>query len=306
VKLTPGERVDGPEGAVQVVPVGVGEEPRASPAQPQNPLVIIEPSKSWVGLDLRGLWAYREVLYFLIWRDLKVRYKQTLIGAAWAIIQPLLAMLIYTIFFGMLVRVPSDGIPYPIFVYTGILFWTFFASVVTGSGFSLIGSSSLISRVYFPRMIIPGATVGARLVDLAVASTILVGLAIYYGAEITWNIAVLPALVVLVTLLAFGVGMWTSAMNVKYRDVGVVLPVMVQLWMFASPIIYPSSLVPASWQWLYSLNPMVGIVEGARAALFGREFDWTALTVSVVVTLAVLVYSAYTFRRLEKSFADLI
>lgn len=279
---------------------------QASPALPEKPLVTIEPSKSWVALDLRSLWAYREVLYFLTWRDVRVRYKQTLLGATWAILQPLLVMLVFTIFFSILIRFPSDGIPYPLFVYTGILFWTFFAAVVMGSGGSLLGSSSLITRVYFPRMLIIGAVVGARLVDLAVASILLIGLTIYYAVAITWNIAMLPVLIVLITLLALGVGMWSAAINVKYRDVGVVLPVLTQLWMFASPIIYPLSLVPTSWQWLYSLNPMVGIIEGFRAALLGGEFDWTALTFSAVITLAVLVYSIYTFRRMEASFADMI
>lgn len=273
---------------------------------PDEPLVIIEPSKTWAGMDLRDLWSYRELLYFLTWRDLKVRYKQTILGVAWVVMQPLLTTIIFTLFLGKLARVPSDGLPYPLFVYAGLLPWSFFAGAVTNSSNSLVGSAHLITKVYFPRMIIPGAAVGGRLVDFAIAFLILVGMMVYYGVAITWGLVMLPVLVALITLLALSIGMWTSALNVKYRDIGVALPVLIQLWMFASPIIYPSSLVPEKWRWLYALNPLVGIIEGFRAALFGREFDWLALAVSTIIALILLVYSIYTFRRMEKSFADVI
>ena len=280
--------------------------PPPLPSLPEEPLVVIEPSSTWVALNLRDLWAYRELLYFLTWRDVKVRYKQTLLGAAWAIIQPLFTTLIFTLFFGRLAGVPSDGIPYPIFAYAGLLPWTFFANAVTNSGNSLVGSSNLITKVYFPRMTIPGAAVGAGLVDFAIAFVILVGLMVYYGVALTWNIVMLPVLVALIILLAVGVGMWMSALNVKYRDIRFALPFLIQLWMFVSPIIYPPSLMPEKWRWALALNPLTGIIDGFRSALFGRQFDWVALAFSSVITLAILIYSAYTFRRMEKSFADIV
>jgi lipopolysaccharide transport system permease protein len=272
---------------------------------PEEPLVVIEPGNRWAALDLRDLWTYRELLYFLVWRDLKVRYKQAVFGLGWAIMQPLLLTLIFTVFLGRLARVPSDDLPYALFVNAGLVPWTYFSNAVVGSGNSLVGSSHLITKVYFPRVIIPAAAVGARLVDSAVAFVILGGLMAYYAVAPTWNILLLPALVGLLTLLALGVGMWISALNVKYRDVGVVLPVLIQVWMFASPVVYPSGLV-GDWRWAYSLNPVAGIIEGFRASLFGRAFDWPSLAAAAAVTLALLVSSLYVFRRMEKSFADLV
>jgi lipopolysaccharide transport system permease protein len=270
-------------------------------------IIRIRPSKGWVGLGLRDLWAYRELLYFLTWRDIKVRYKQTVLGASWAIIQPLFTMLLFTLFFGKLAQLPSDGIPYPIFAYAGLLPWTFFSNAVTNSGNSLVGSSNLITKVYFPRMIIPGAAVGAGLVDFAIAFVVLVGLMIYYGVALTTKLLALPFLLVLTTLLALGVGMWTSALNVRYRDIRYALPFVIQLWMFASPIIYPASLMPQKWRWVLRLNPLTGIIEGYRSSLLGRTpFDWPSLGISTMITLAILVYSAYSFRRMEKTFADIV
>jgi len=276
------------------------------PKLPDEPLVTIEPSGSWVALGLGQLWAYRELLYFLIWRDLKIRYKQTILGVAWALMQPLLMTLIFTIFLGILARVPSDNTPYSLFVLAGLLPWTFFSTAVLGSAESLIRSSHLITKVYFPRVIIPFAATGARLVDFAISFIILFGLMVYYGVQLTPGILMLPVLIVLVTLLSVAIGLWTSALNVKYRDVGVVLPVLIQLWMFASPVVYPASLVPPKWQWLYFLNPLAGIIEGFRASLFGRPFEWSALGVSTAFVLILVVCSAYFFRRMEKSFADII
>jgi len=274
---------------------------------PQEQLVRIRPSRGWVALDLKDLWVYRELLYFLTWRDIKVRYKQTILGASWAIIQPLFTMLLFTLFFGKLAHIPSDGVPYPIFAYAGLLPWTFFSNAVTNSGNSLVGSSNLITKVYFPRMIIPGAAVGAGLVDFAIAFIILIVLMIYYGVALTSNILMLPVLVLLLTLLAIGVGMWTSALNVKYRDIRYALPFVIQLWLFASPVIYPASLMPRKWRWVLWLNPLTGIIEGFRSALLGTNpFDWTALGLSAALTLGVLVYAAYTFRRMEKVFADIV
>lgn len=273
----------------------------------EQALIKIRPSKGWVALNLKDLWVYRELLYFLTWRDIKVRYKQTVLGAAWAIIQPLSTMLLFTLFFGKLGHIPSDGVPYPIFAYAGLLPWMFFSNAVTNSGNSLVGSSNLITKVYFPRMIIPGAAVGAGLVDFAIAFVILIALMIYYGVAVTWGIVMLPVLVILTTLLALGVGMWISALNVKYRDIRYALPFLVQLWMFASPVIYPASLMPQKWRWILWLNPLTGIIEGFRSSLFGvNKFDWTGLSLSTVITLGVLVYSAYDFRRMEKVFADVV
>lgn len=272
----------------------------------EQPLIRIRPSRNWAGLNLRNLWAYRELLYFLTWRDVKVRYKQTALGAAWAVIQPLFAMLIFALFFGKLAGMPSDGVPYPIFAFVGLLPWTFFSNAVTSSGNSLVGSSNLITKVYFPRMIIPGAAVAAGFVDLAIAFVLLGVLVLYYGIVLSWSALMLPVLVLMVSLLALAVGMWTSALNVKYRDVRHALPFLVQLWFFATPIVYPTTIVPERWRWVMALNPMSGLIDGYRAAVFGNGFDFRALGISSVITLALLVYSAYTFRRMEKTFADIV
>ena len=274
---------------------------------PDEPLVRIRPNQSSIAIDLRELWAYRELLYFLTWRDLKVRYKQTVLGVAWAIIQPLFTMIIFTLFFGKLAGVPSEGVPYPVFVYAGLLLWTYFANSVTNSGNSLVGSANLLSKVYFPRMIIPGAAVGAALVDLFIAFLVLIGLMVYYGVSITWSIILTPLMISLITLLALAIGMWTSALNVKYRDIRYALPFVIQLWMFVSPVIFPSSFIPAKWRWLLAFNPLTGIIEGFRAAVFGhRPLDWTALAISTGITFALLAYAGYTFRRMERTFADIV
>jgi lipopolysaccharide transport system permease protein len=282
-----------------------GAEVRRFSTLPDNPLVVGGPPKAWASLDLREVWAYRELLYFLMWRDLKVRYKQTILGAAWVIIQPLFTMLIFSLFFGKLVGTP-EGMPYPLFVYTGILPWVFFSNSVINSSNSLVGSSNLITKVYFPRMIIPAAAVAAGLVDLAVASMVLVGLAVYYDVALTWSMLWLPLFILLATLLALGIGLGVSALSVKYRDIRHALPFILQLWMFSSPIIYPTSLFSARWRWALALNPITGIVEGLRSSLLGRPFDWQALSISTAMILVLLVCSAFIFRRIETSFADLI
>ena len=279
--------------------------PAAHPL-PDNPLVVIEPSRGWIPVNLRELWHYRDLLYILTMRDIKVRYKQTSLGAAWAIIQPLFTMLIFTLFFGRLAGMPSDGIPYPIFAYAGLLPWTFFSNAVTNSGNSLVGNSNLITKVYFPRMIIPMASVGSGLLDFAIAFGLLVALMFYYGVALSINILMLPVLVILTSLLAIGVGMWMSALNVKYRDIRYALPFLIQLGMFATPIIYPASLVPEKWRWLLFINPLAGQIEAYRSAFFGTEFNWLALGISGVITFAILFYAAITFKRMEKSFADII
>lgn len=273
---------------------------------PDEPVVTIQPSKKWVAINLRDLWAYRDLLYFLTWRDVKVRYKQTVLGAAWAIIQPLFTMLIFWLFFGRLAGMPSDGIPYPLFALAGLIPWTFFSNAITNSGNSLVGSANLITKVYFPRMIIPCAAVGAGLIDLAIAFGLMVGMMIWFCVRPTMNLLLLPLLVFLTAFLAIGVGMWMSALNVKYRDIRYALPFLIQLWMFATPIIYPLSLIPEKWRWMMALNPMAGVIDGFRAALFGGAIDWRSLAMAVLVTASVVIYSAYNFRRMEKTFADVV
>jgi lipopolysaccharide transport system permease protein len=246
------------------------------------------------------------LLYILTERDIKVRYKQTILGALWAIIQPLFTMLVFTLFFGRLAGMPSDNIPYPIFAYAGLLPWTFFSNAVTNSGNSLVGNSNLITKVYFPRMIIPIATVGAGLVDFTIAFALLVILMIYYGVGLSINIVMFPFLVILTSFLAIGIGMWLSGLNVKYRDIRYALPFVIQLGMFATPIIYPASIVPENWRWVLAFNPLTGIIEGFRSAFFARPFDWLGLSISIVMTFLILIYSAYSFRKMEKSFADIV
>lgn len=270
---------------------------------PEKPLVVVEASKSAISVNLRELWAYRELLYFLIWRDVKVRYKQTALGAAWAILQPLMMMIIFTFFFGRLAGITSGDIPYPIFAYAGLLPWTFFANAITNSGNSLIGSTNLITKVYFPRVLVPAAAVAAGLVDLAIAFLLLFVLMFYYHVGLHINMLLLPLLIFLTTLLALAVGMWMSALNVKYRDVRYALPFLIQIWMFSSPVIYP---VPQSWRWLLALNPMTGIITGFRSALFGKPIDWLTLGLSAVITLLLLLCATFVFNRMEKSFADVI
>lgn len=273
---------------------------------PEKPLVVIEPSRSSVALDLKGTWAYRELLYFLTWRDVKIRYKQTALGVTWAVLQPLLMMIVFSLFFGRVAGIASDGLPYPLFAYGGLLPWTFFSNAITNSGNSLVGSAQLITKVYFPRMIIPAAAVGASLVDLLLSFLLLVPMMVYYRVPPTLHLAALPLFILLASLLALGVGMWMSALNVKYRDVRFALPFLVQLWMFVSPVIYPSSGLPPKIKLVLAFNPMTGIVEGFRSSLFGLEFKWDLAAISAVITLLMLVYAAYSFRRMEKDFADIV
>jgi lipopolysaccharide transport system permease protein len=274
---------------------------------PDEPLVTIQPGTSWTVLNLRELWNYRELLFFLTWRDVKVRYKQTALGVAWVVMQPLLSTLIFTVFLGMLARVPSDGtLPYPLFVFAGMIPWLFFSSAVSGSSNSLVSNANLITKVYFPRLIIPFAATAGRLLDFVISFAVLAALMLFYGVAPTWSILWLPAFILMLVLLALGMGMWASAVNVKYRDVGAALPVLIQMWMFASPVIYPSRLVPERWRWAYALNPLVGILEGFRSALFGRPLDGRSLLISAGIILALFVYGAYTFRRMERGFADVV
>jgi lipopolysaccharide transport system permease protein len=258
-------------------------------------------------VNLRELYAYHELLYFLTWRDVKIRYKQTLLGVLWAVLQPLCMMAIFALFFGRLVGVPSDEIPYPLFAFAGLLPWTFFSSAITSGGNSVVNSANLVTKVYFPRLIVPAAAVGASLVDFGISFIALVVLMIYYRVSITPNLLMLPVLFLLLIALALGCSILMAALNVRYRDIRVALPFIIQLWFFASPIIYPSSLLPRRWQWLFALNPMTGIIEGFRTSLFGaRPFNWAAIGFSTVFAIVLLLCATATFKRMEQSFADVI
>lgn len=272
---------------------------------PEQPVVLIRATNPKVGVDIRHLWNHRELLLFLAWRDIKVRYKQTVLGFAWAVLQPLLTMIIFTLLFGRLAGIRSDGVPYPLFAYAGLLPWLFFSNAVTNSGNSLVLNHSLLTKIYFPRVILPAASVAAGLADFAVAFLVLVALMAWYRVVPGWAIFMLPPLGLLVSSLALGVGMGLSALNVKYRDVRHALPFVVQTWMFLSPVIYPPTILPEQWRWLLALNPMTGIIEGFRAALFPRPFDWDSLSVSVGITVLCLVSTASYFRRVERTFADI-
>jgi lipopolysaccharide transport system permease protein len=273
---------------------------------PERPVIKIRPAGTWAGIDLGEVWAHRELFYLLVWRDLKVRYKQTFLGATWTILQPLLLALVFTVFLGRLMRVPSDGIPYPAFAYVGLVAWSFFANACTGSSYSLIGNAHLINKVYFPRLIIPCAVVAVRLIDFLIASLLLMPILLYQGVTPARSLLIFPLFVLELTLLSLGLGLLSAALNIKYRDVGTLLPVALQLWMFVSPVVYPLTLVPEQWRTVYALNPIVGIIEGMRAAVFGRELDSYATIVSVGITVALLVFSAYCFRRAEEKFADVV
>lgn len=271
------------------------------------PVLILRPSRGFLKLNLRDVWEYRELLGFLVWRDIKVRYKQTALGAAWAILQPVMTMLVFSIFFGRLAKVPSDGIPYPVFAFTALLPWQLFAYALTESGNSLVSNQNLITKVYFPRLVIPIAAVLAGLVDFAIAFVVLLVLMFYYGIVPTAAVALLPLFLLLGVTTALAVGLWLSALNVKYRDVRYTMPFLIQFWLFATPVAYPSSLVPEKWRALYGLNPMAGVVEGFRWALLGKaQSPGLLLGVSVAAVLVLLVGGLRYFRRTEATFADIV
>jgi lipopolysaccharide transport system permease protein len=289
-------------------PASPHSPPQDSPPQGLNkPVVVIEPRRSWLALELRELWNYRELLYFLVWRDVKVRYKQTLLGVLWAVLQPLFMMLVFSFFFGRLAGIKSDGVPYPLFAYAALLPWTFFSTAALASGNSMVNSSHLLTKVYFPRLIVPTAAAGVALVDFAVSFAVLGLLMVYYRVEPTAALLALPLLAALLVLLALGFGVLMAALNVRYRDVRLAMPFVFQLWFFATPIIYPTSMLPERLRALMALNPLTGIIEGFRVALYAHKpFDWPSLLVSVGVTLALLAVAAVTFKRMEKSFADIV
>ena len=282
-------------------------DPMEMPSIAESMVTFIQPSQGWRSLRLREIWEYRELLYFLVWRDIKVRYKQTLLGAAWAIIQPFFTMLVFSLFFGKLAQIPSDDIPYPIFVYAALVPWTFFANGLNQSANSLVGGANLIKKVYFPRLTIPIASILSGLVDFILAFVVLLGMMLAYGVIPTFHILWFPLFLLLALTTSLGVGLWLSAMNVQFRDVRYTVPFLTQFWLFATPIAYPSSLLSEPWRTLYGINPMVGVVEGFRWALLGaKTVPGPLIIVSSLVALTLLVSGAFYFRRMEKTFADVV
>jgi len=265
------------------------------------------PSKGWAWPKLRELWEYRELLFFFVWRDIKVRYRQTVMGAMWAIIQPIFTMVIFSLFFGRLAKVPSDGLPYPVFSYAALVPWTFFATALTQASNSLVLSANMVKKIYFPRLSLPIATVLAGVIDFVLAFTVLLVMMLFYGLVPTINVLWLPIFLLLALITSLGVGLWLSAMNVQFRDVHYTIPFLTQAWLFVTPIAYPSSLLPEPWRTLYGLNPMAGVVEGFRWALLGTDTAPGSMTlVSAVVALALFISGAFYFRRMEQGFADVL
>ena len=288
-----------------------GTNPRSERVDTINQMkprtLVIQPHRGLGNLDLAALWEYRELLYFLVWRDLKVRYKQTFIGASWAIFQPAMTMVIFTMIFGRMAKIPSDGLPYSVFVYAGLLPWTYFSQALRLSGVGLVSNAHLITKIYFPRLIIQLAAVITPAMDFLVSFLLLLGLIAWFGIAPSWGLLAVPLFLLLAMITALAVGLWLSPLNVRYRDVEHTIPFLIQFWMFASPVAYPVSMVPESWRLLYSLNPMVGVIEGFRWGLLGKENpDFTVMLVSVAVVLVLLGSGVVFFRRTERTFADVI
>ena len=269
--------------------------------------IRIEPSHGWTSLKLHEVWAYRELLYFLVWRDVKVHYKQTAIGVGWTILQPLLTMVVFTMIFGHFAKVPSDGVPYPVFTYAALLPWNLFSGGLNRCTLSLVGSANLITKIYFPRLIVPVSSVISGTIDFAISFVFLLGIMLWYHVVPSWGALALPIFFLLAVVTALAVGLWLSAINVRYRDVGQAIPFLIQVWTFLSPVAYPVSLVPEKWRLLYSLNPMVGVIEGFRWALLGKESpDFLAIAISSVVVLVALMGGLFYFKRVERTFADVV
>ena len=270
-------------------------------------VVVVDPPAGLFRIGLKSLWEYRELLYFLVWRDLKLRYKQTVIGIGWVVLQPLATMLIFSLVFGRFARVPSDGLPYPVFVYSALLPWNYFAAALNRCINSVVGEAHLISKIYFPRLLLPLAAPISGLVDFAVSLVLLLGMIAWYRLELSWAILTLPLFLLIAFLAALAVGLWLSALNVRYRDVGYTIPVLVQIWLFATPVVYPLSLVPEKYRLLYSFNPMVGVVEGFRWALLGKTRpDFGVLAVSLTVVTVILIGGLAFFRHMEDEFVDVV
>jgi lipopolysaccharide transport system permease protein len=271
------------------------------------PVIYLKPTKGWLSVDFNELWRYRELIYFLTWRDIKVRYKQAVLGIAWALLQPVLTVLIFTVVFGILLQTPSQGLPYPLFAISALLPWQLFANALQRSSISLVGNANLITKIYFPRLAIPLSSIMAALVDFGVSFFVLIGMMVYYRYMPGWNILWLPVIILFALLTALAVGLWLSAINVQYRDVQHMVPFIVQVWMYASPIVYPIEIIPEGiWRTLYGLNPMVGVIQSYRWALLGGDQPDATMLISIVVVLVLLVSGVYYFRRMEKTFADIV
>jgi lipopolysaccharide transport system permease protein len=273
---------------------------------PKTPILVNDSEHIWALVDLGKIWTYRDLLYFLTWRDIKVRYKQAAMGVAWALIQPLGIMLVFAVFFGLFIGVKTDGMPHTLFFYAGLMPWMFFSSAITAGSVSLVNSSNLITKVYFPRIIVPAAAVGGLLVDLLITCALLIALAIYFGIFWSWSLLIFPCMIFLSILLALDFSIWLAALTVKYRDIRHALPFVLQLWMFLTPILYPLSVVPERWRWLMYLNPLTGVVEGVRSSINGRGFYWRGIVVSLVIAMVMFPLSLRVFSQTEKNFADLI
>ena len=275
-------------------------------AEPR-PTVIIEPRRGLLHLDLAAIWQHRVLLYFIVWRDLKIRYKQSVIGIGWVVLQPLVSMAIFTVIFGHFAKLPSDGIPYPIFAYCALLPWTYFAGALGRCSASVVGDAHLVSKVYFPRLILPLAGTISGLIDFAVSFVLLMGMVMWYEIDITWRLLTLPVFVVFAQATALAVGLWLSALNVRYRDVGHTIPFLIQIWMFVSPVVYPVSMIPEKYRLIYSLNPMAGVIEGFRWALLGKAApDFSVMAGSALVVLVLLTGGIIFFRNMESTFADVV
>ena len=291
-------------GAQAALPDGTAAA-HAWPADADVPITIIRPRKGWQAVDLRELWHYRELLYFFVWRDVKVRYKQTVLGAAWAILQPVFSMIIFSVIFGNFAKIPSDGVPYPIFVYAGLLAWTFFANTVAQAGMSMVNEAQLLTKIYFPRLLVPSSSAGTHLVDFALSFTIYVALMVWYSHVPGLTILLLPVLVVLTVITALGTGYLLAGLAVTYRDFRYVIPFLLQAWMYASPVVYPVTLIPPQYQRLMALNPMAGIIGAFRSALLNQPVAWDLLGISSFVAVGLFVLGLYNFRRTERWFADI-
>ncbi len=282
-------------------------KPDNTVSQEEIPTIYLKPSKGWLSIDFKELWRYRELIFFLTWRDIKVRYKQAVLGIAWAVLQPFLTMLIFTVIFGVLLKTPSQDLPYPLFALSALLPWQLFATALQRSSVSLVGNANLITKIYFPRLAIPLSSVVAALVDFGVSFLVLILVMVYYQYWPGWNILWLPLIVLLALMAALSMGLWLSALNVQYRDVQHMVPFIIQVWMYASPIVYPIEIIPEGiWRWLYGLNPMVGVIQGFRWALLGGNPPDITMLFSVGMVLLLLVSGLYYFRRMEKTFADIV
>ena len=278
--------------------------PTAAADSPNAQITVIRPRTGWIAVDWRELWEFRELLYFLVWRDVVVRYKQTVLGVAWAVLQPVFSMIVFTVIFGRLAKMPSDGQPYAIFVYAGLLPWTFFSNAVSGSSQSLVNQQALLTKIYLPRLFVPAGSIGSGLVDLAISFAVFACLMLFYGVAPGWGVLALPFLVFVTLIAALGIGLSLAAVTVTYRDFRYVIPFMIQAWLYVSPVIYPVSMVPPQWQWLLALNPMAGIIDAFRSSLLGTPWNFLTLAISSVMASLLLAYGLFYFRKMERRFAD--